>query len=52
MIASPLERLDGRFVVLRHRHDDIAVVRRLLLADDDVISVMDAGLDHALTDDG
>ena len=46
-----IETLHGRFIVVRHRHDNVAVVRRLLLADDDIIAVVNARVDHAVADD-
>jgi len=52
MIPLHIERLDGRFLILGHGDDDIAVVRRLLLPDNDVIPVVNAGFDHAVADDG
>src|SRR4029077_15877156 len=47
------EPLDGRFfsrvVLAGQRDDDIAVLRVLLAADDDVVAVEDARVDHRLT---
>src|SRR5215210_5812040 len=41
-------RLVGRLVVACERHDDVAVLRRLLAADDDVVVGHDPRFDHAL----
>ena len=44
------EDLD-RGLVVEHGRDDLAVLRRLLLTDDDPVAVADRGVDHRLTDD-
>jgi competence protein ComEC len=46
--ALAAQALERRLVVVDQRHDDVAVVRRLLPADHHDVAVVDAGLDHAV----
>lgn len=52
MVTFFIERLDRCLVILRHGHNDITVVRRLLLADNHVIPVMYSSFDHAVANHG
>ena len=51
MVGFLEEALDGGLGLADHRHDDLAVGRRVLRANHDVIAVVNAGLDHRVTGD-
>ena len=46
-----IEALDSRFILFSHRNDDVTVMRNILLAYDDTVTVVYAGFDHAVADD-
>ena len=50
MAVLPVEGLDRGFALhaFDHGHDDVAVLRRILLVDEDVVAVEDACVDHRL----
>ena len=43
------ESLASGFVLVGHRNDDVTVVSRALTANDDLVTVHDANVDHTFT---